>query len=128
MEQERLETEAAFKEKANFPRVVGAMECTHVKINSTVMNDPLEHATGIERREVLAKATGNDNPFDIKVFKRGAGTKENPNLIPSAFDARIVGCICEEDQTYVQWMWLQKSTLKRSECGHWFTLVEKAAV
>lgn len=59
------------------------------------MNDPLEHATGIEKRELLAKAAGNDNPFDMKVFKRGAGTKENPNLIPSAFDARIVGCICK---------------------------------
>lgn len=115
------------------------------------MNDPMEHATGIEKRELLAKAAGNDNPFDMKVFKRGAGTKENPNLIPSAFDARIVGCICklnsvqlwlktfliptfrfislgEEDQTYVQWMWLQKGLSKRCECGHWFKLVEKAAV
>ncbi|XP_016982901.1 cytochrome c oxidase subunit 5B, mitochondrial [Drosophila ficusphila] len=93
-----------------------------------MMNDPLEHATGIEKRELLLKAAGNDNPFDMKVFKRGAGTKENPNLIPSAFDARIVGCICEEDQTYVQWMWLQKGNQKRCECGHWFKLVEKAAV
>ncbi|XP_017494437.1 PREDICTED: cytochrome c oxidase subunit 5B, mitochondrial-like isoform X2 [Rhagoletis zephyria] len=93
-----------------------------------MMNDPMEHATGIEKRELLAKAAGNDNPFDMKVFKRGAGTKENPNLIPSAFDARIVGCICEEDQTYVQWMWLQKGTSKRCECGHWFKLVEKAPV
>lgn len=59
------------------------------------MNDPMEHATGLEKRELLAKAAGNDNPFDMKVFKRGAGTKENPNLIPSAFDARIVGCICK---------------------------------
>lgn len=59
------------------------------------MNDPMEHATGIEKRELLAKAAGNDNPFDMKVFKRGAGTKDNPNLIPSAFEARIVGCICE---------------------------------
>lgn len=59
------------------------------------MNDPMEHATGIEKRELLAKAAGNDNPFDMKVFKRGAGTKENPNLIPSAFEARIVGCICK---------------------------------
>ncbi|XP_034473654.1 cytochrome c oxidase subunit 5B, mitochondrial [Drosophila innubila] len=93
-----------------------------------MMNDPMEHATGIEKRELLLKAAGNDNPFDMKVFKRGAGTKENPNLIPSAFDARIVGCICEEDQTYVQWMWLQKGNQKRCECGHWFKLVEKAAV
>lgn len=59
------------------------------------MNDPMEHATGIEKRELLAKAAGNENPFDMKVFKRGPGTKESPNLIPSAFDARLVGCICE---------------------------------
>lgn len=59
------------------------------------MNDPLEHATGIEKRELLAKAAGNENPFDMKVFKRGPGTKESPNLIPSAFDARLVGCICK---------------------------------
>ncbi|KAL7031541.1 hypothetical protein ACKWTF_007044 [Chironomus riparius] len=60
-----------------------------------MMNDPLEHATGIEKRELLAKAAGNENPFDMKVFKRGPGTKESPNLIPSAFDARLVGCICK---------------------------------
>lgn len=59
------------------------------------MNDPMDHATGIEKRELLARAAGNDDPFDMKVFKRGAGTKESPNMIPSAFDARLVGCICK---------------------------------
>lgn len=59
------------------------------------MNDSVEHATGIEKRELLAKQAGNENPFDMKVFKRGAGTKDVPNLIPSAFDARLVGCICK---------------------------------
>lgn len=58
------------------------------------MNDPVEHATGLEKKELLAIQAGNDNPFDMKVFKRGPGTKENPTLIPSAFDARLVGCIC----------------------------------
>lgn len=72
------------------------------------MTDSMDHATGLEKRELLAKAAGNDNPFDMKVFKRGPGTKENPNCIPSAFDARLVGCICEEDQTFVQWMWLHQ--------------------
>lgn len=60
-----------------------------------VMSDPMDHATGIEKRELLARAAGNDDPFDMKVFKRGPGTKETPNLIPSAFDARLVGCICK---------------------------------
>lgn len=61
----------------------------------TVMSDPLDHATGLEKRELLAKAAGNDDPFDMKVFKRGAGTKASPNCVPSAFEARLVGCICE---------------------------------
>lgn len=60
-----------------------------------VMSDPMDHATGIEKRELLARAAGNDDPFDMRVFKRGAGTKDSPNLIPSAFDARLVGCICK---------------------------------
>lgn len=82
-----------------------------------VMGDPVDHATGIEKRELLAKLAGNDNPFDMKVFKRGPGTKASPNLIPSAFDARLVGCICEEDQTFVQWMWLhQVSVLVVTSC------------
>lgn len=59
------------------------------------MNDPIEHATGIEKRELLAKAAGNDDPFDMRVIKRVEGGKDSPTLIPSAFDARIVGCICK---------------------------------
>lgn len=92
------------------------------------MGDPLEHATGLEKRELLAQAAGNDNPFDMKVFKRGAGTKDCPNEIPSAFDSRIVGCVCEEDATSVNWMWLHKGVSRRCECGHWFKLVQKAPV
>lgn len=59
------------------------------------MNDPTEHATGIEKRELLAMQAGNDNPFDMKVFKRAEGSQVAPTLIPSAFDARIIGCICK---------------------------------
>uniref|UniRef100_A0A182JWH0 DUF4706 domain-containing protein n=1 Tax=Anopheles christyi TaxID=43041 RepID=A0A182JWH0_9DIPT len=93
-----------------------------------MMNDPIEHATGIEKRELLAKQAGNPDPFDMRVFKRGPGTKDSPNLIPSAFDARLVGCVCEEDQTYVQWMWLHQlglahtmdSTLDRTYVSDYF--------
>lgn len=60
-----------------------------------VMNDAMDHATGIEKRELLARAAGNDDPFDTKVLKRAKGTKDAPTLIPSAFDARIIGCICK---------------------------------
>ncbi|GJQ80745.1 hypothetical protein Trydic_g9337 [Trypoxylus dichotomus] len=94
--------------------------------SKTTMGDPLEHATGLEKRELLAKVAGTENPFDLKVIKRGAGTKAQPNEIPSAFDARIVGCICEEDATSVNWMWLHKGQPRRCDCGHWFSLVQKA--
>lgn len=59
------------------------------------MNDPIEHATGLEKKELLAKLAGNDDPFHMKAIKRGPSTKDNPTMVPSAFDARIMGCICE---------------------------------
>ncbi|XP_045483249.1 cytochrome c oxidase subunit 5B, mitochondrial-like [Harmonia axyridis] len=96
--------------------------------NKVTLGDPLEHATGLEKRELLAKAAGNPNPFDLRVIKQGPGTRERPTEIPSAFDARIVGCICEEEAAYVNWMWLYKGQPKRCECGHWYTLVHKAPV
>ncbi|XP_026477013.1 cytochrome c oxidase subunit 5B, mitochondrial-like [Ctenocephalides felis] len=93
-----------------------------------MMPDIMEHATGIEKRELQAIAAGNDDPFDMKVIKRNAGTQQEPNLIPSAFESRIVGCICEEDATAVKWMWLHQNSPRRCECGHWFKLVQKAPV
>ncbi|XP_014674191.1 PREDICTED: cytochrome c oxidase subunit 5B, mitochondrial-like [Priapulus caudatus] len=83
-----------------------------------------DHATGLEKKELLAKAAGNENPFDMRVIKRNAGTKDTPNQIPSIFDKRLVGCICEEEATCVTWMWLYKGEPRRCECGHWFKLVE----
>lgn len=59
------------------------------------MPDPLEHATGLEKKELLALESGDDDPFNMKVLKKAAGTREQPTLVPSCFDARIVGCICK---------------------------------
>ncbi|CAG0889324.1 unnamed protein product [Darwinula stevensoni] len=89
-----------------------------------MMADPVEHATGREKVELLAKAAGNMDPFQLNVVKRAAGTKENPTIIPSRLDRRIVGCICEEDQTYINWMWIDKNSPKRCGCGYWFKMVE----
>jgi cytochrome c oxidase subunit 5b len=89
------------------------------------MPDPIEHATGLERRELEAIAAGNDNPFDMRVFKRKSGsTKASPTEVPSAFEKRIMGCVCEEGATSINWMWLYRGEPKRCECGHWFTLVK----
>jgi len=86
--------------------------------------DALEHATGIEKREMLARAAGNTDPFGLQGFERGVGSKEQPNLIPSMLDSRMIGCVCEEDSTSISYMWLHKGENKRCECGHWFKLVD----
>ena len=64
----------------------------------------------------------------MQVYKRVAGTKEKPNLVPSVADFRVVGCVCEEDATSISWMWLYKGEPKRCECGYWFKLVESKPV
>jgi len=87
-----------------------------------MMADPLEHATGLEKREMLAAAAGNDDPYHVKVLKRGPGTKEQPTKIPSVFESRIIGCICEEDATVINYMWLHEGEPKRCECGYWFDI------
>ena len=58
----------------------------------------------------------------MKTYARGAGTKEQPNMIPSAFESRMVGCICEEDSDSIEWMWLHRGEPKCCHCGHWFQL------
>lgn len=94
-----------------------------------LMGDPVEHATGLEKRELLAKQAGNDDPFDRKlIVKRSTGGKDKPTFIPSAFDARLVGCLCDPDGYAINWMWLPAGEPKRCECGFWFQLCEKAPV
>lgn len=48
---------------------------------------------------------------------------DNPNLIPSFESKRLIGCLCEEDQTHVNYMWVHLGEPKRCECGHWFKAV-----
>lgn len=58
------------------------------------MPTALDHATGLEKKEMLAALAGIDDPYHNKPIKRGPSTKDNPTMVPSAFDARIIGCIC----------------------------------
>lgn len=91
---------------------------------ANTMGDPIEHATGLEKRELLSKLAGNENPFDMRLVKRGPGTRTQPTEIPSAFDQRLIGCICEEESVHINWMWLVEGQCSRCECGHWFQLVK----
>ena len=64
----------------------------------------------------------------MQVYKRVAGTKDKPNIVPSVADYRVVGCVCEEDATAINWMWLYKGEPKRCECGYWFKLVDSKPI
>lgn len=92
------------------------------------MGDPLEHATGLEKKELLAKVAGNCDPFDIEGITRGPGTRSQPNEVCSAFDSRIVGCYCHPEAMFAYYMWLHKGFPKRCACGHWYVLVHKAPI
>merc|ERR1739845_89313 len=59
-----------------------------------VMPDPVEHATGLEKYELLAKLAGNEDPFFLRAVTRGKGTKENPTIINAMDNYRMVGCVC----------------------------------
>lgn len=65
------------------------------------------------------------SPYDYHIMSHGPGTKDNPNKIPSANNSRIVGCICDENSTDINFMELNKDDPKCCECGFWFELVLK---
>ncbi|KAG5211751.1 hypothetical protein JEQ12_014180 [Ovis aries] len=82
-----------------------------------------EQATGLEREVMLAARKGQD-PYNILAPKATSGTKEDPNLVPSISNKRIVGCICEEDNSTVIWFWLHKGEAQRCpSCGTHYKLV-----
>jgi len=100
------------------------VQVTTVRYSNKMMPDSTEHATGLENQELLAIQAGNENPFDMRVYKRVAGGPDTPTVIPSFYERRLVGCVCEEDATCINFMWLDQGEKKRCECGYWFQLTE----
>lgn len=88
------------------------------------MPDLMGQAVGEQRWELLARLAGNEDPFELNVKKRASGTFNDPTLIPSMYEKRLIGCICEEDSVSINWMFLYKGEPKRCQCGNWFKLVE----
>ncbi|XP_052744384.1 cytochrome c oxidase subunit 5B, mitochondrial-like [Bicyclus anynana] len=86
------------------------------------MHEPLDHVTGIQKRELLAHLAGECDPFRIMPIKKGPGTYECPNLIPSAFASRLVGCVCKPHAMHIEWMWVHMGWPRRCGCGYWFEL------
>nr|XP_008113381.2 PREDICTED: cytochrome c oxidase subunit 5B, mitochondrial [Anolis carolinensis] len=70
----------------------------------------------------LAMKRGED-PYSMFRPKRYSGTKEDPHIVPSIVDKRLVGCICEEDNSAVIWFWVHKGDSHRCpQCGSYYKL------
>ncbi|XP_067879333.1 cytochrome c oxidase subunit 5B, mitochondrial-like [Heterodontus francisci] len=81
-----------------------------------------EQATGMEKMIMQAMKSGKD-PFNILKPKEYAGTKDDPHIVPSITNKRLVGCVCEEDNTAVIWFWLHEGDAQRCpSCGAHYQL------
>ncbi|KAG1949181.1 cytochrome c oxidase subunit 5B, mitochondrial [Pimephales promelas] len=82
-----------------------------------------EQATGLEKIVLKASKEGLD-PYNILKPKEYAGSKQDPHIVPSITNKRIVGCVCEEDNTAVVWFWLHEGEAQRCpSCGAHYKLV-----
>ncbi|KAJ8390011.1 hypothetical protein AAFF_G00111720 [Aldrovandia affinis] len=82
-----------------------------------------EQATGMEKIIMKAMREGTD-PYNMLKPKGYAGSKQDPHLVPSITNKRIVGCVCEEDNTAVVWFWLHQGEAQRCpSCGSHYKLV-----
>ncbi|KAL6486793.1 hypothetical protein MHYP_G00034190 [Metynnis hypsauchen] len=82
-----------------------------------------EQAAGLERRVLQAMKKGKD-PYSIFKPKEYAGTKEDPHIVPGISDKRLVGCLCEEDNTAIVWFWLHEGNPQRCpSCGSYYKLI-----
>ncbi|XP_017282877.1 cytochrome c oxidase subunit 5B, mitochondrial [Kryptolebias marmoratus] len=82
-----------------------------------------EQATGLEKIIMKAMKEGKD-PYNTMKPQSYAGSKTDPHLVPSITNKRLVGCVCEEDNTVVVWFWLHEGEAQRCpECGAHYKLV-----
>ncbi|KAK3576319.1 hypothetical protein CHS0354_034011 [Potamilus streckersoni] len=92
-----------------------------IAVETASMPDGLGHAVGLERQELLMKLSGNEDPFEMKVTKIPTDNKRtNPITVFCMDPSRMVGCVCEEDALYINWMLIHRGEKRRCECGYWF--------
>ncbi|XP_015793500.1 cytochrome c oxidase subunit 5B, mitochondrial [Tetranychus urticae] len=86
--------------------------------------DPIEAAIGNTKMELMLEEMGVTDPFLENPIYLNGGSKEDPMMVLMLTDKRMIGCQCEPDQTYFNYMWVHKDECKRCECGYWFKGVE----
>ncbi|KAG0519466.1 hypothetical protein BDA96_09G266700 [Sorghum bicolor] len=100
---------------AAFRRTSALLSSPGDKPAPTKVEDVMPIATGLEREELEAELQGKKR-FDMDPPVGPFGTKEEPAVIESYYNKRIVGCPGGEgeDEHDVVWFWLQKD--KPHEC------------
>ncbi|KAM9455841.1 cytochrome c oxidase subunit 5B, mitochondrial [Clarias gariepinus] len=82
-----------------------------------------QQATGLEKRVMKSLKAGAD-PYSVLKPKQYAGSKDDPHIVPSINNKRLVGCVCEEDNTAIVWFWLHEGEPQRCpSCGSHYKLV-----
>ncbi|KAJ8250431.1 hypothetical protein COCON_G00223530 [Conger conger] len=82
-----------------------------------------EQATGLERHTMQGLKKGQD-PYSILKPKHYEGTKDDPHIVPCIGTKRLVGCLCEEDNTQIVWFWLHEGNPQRCpSCGAHYKMV-----
>ncbi|CAN6326966.1 unnamed protein product [Urochloa humidicola] len=100
---------------AAFRRTSPLLSSPDDKPAPTKVEDVMPIATGLEREELEAELQGKKR-FDMDPIVGPFGTKEEPAVIESYYNKRIVGCPGDEgeDEHDVVWFWLEKD--KPHEC------------
>ncbi|KAK3161269.1 hypothetical protein QOZ80_1BG0074940 [Eleusine coracana subsp. coracana] len=91
---------------------------------SVTVEDVMPIATGLEREELEAELQGKKR-FDMDPPAGPFGTKEEPAVIESYYNKRIVGCPGGEgeDEHDVVWFWLKKDEPHECPvCSQYFVL------
>lgn len=92
------------------------------EIDSIIPTD-LDQVTGLERAELLAEMEGRDI-FD-KAPLGPYGTKENPAIVESIYDQRLMGCVGgdADGEHELRWLLVQKGAQSTCpECAQVFEL------
>nr|ACG41488.1 cytochrome c oxidase polypeptide Vb [Zea mays] len=87
------------------------------------VEDVMPIATGLEREELEAELKGKKR-FDMDPLVGPFGTKEEPSVVESYYNKRIVGCPGGEgeDEHDVVWFWLKKDEPHECPVSQYFVL------
>ncbi|CDS39463.1 cytochrome c oxidase subunit 5B mitochondrial [Echinococcus multilocularis] len=65
------------------------------------------------------------DPYEVRRVKMPTITSaDEPNIIASTSDTRLIGCLCEPQADAINWMEISKGEPRQCYCGHWFRLVD----